>query len=109
MEIGTGDLSTSLERGMADGAFLSYSLILAMAKDFTKYTTECNMFYRCWVIAMNKDVWNSMPTTVQDQIMGVSGQEGSAKYSAANAGVEAARRRASRAPTRAWAIRRSTC
>jgi TRAP-type C4-dicarboxylate transport system substrate-binding protein len=85
VEIGTGDLSTSLERGMADGAFLSYSLILAMAKDFTKYTTECNMFYRCWVIAMNKDVWNSMPTTVQDQIMGVSGQEGSAKYSAANA------------------------
>ena len=85
VEIGTGDLSTSLERGMADGAFLSYSLILAMAKDFTKYTTEANMFYRCWVIAMNKDVWNSMPKTVQDQIMGVSGQEGSAKYSAANA------------------------
>ncbi len=82
VEIGTGDLSTSLERDMADGAFLSYSLILAMAKDFTKYTTECNLFYRCWVIAMNKDVWNSMPTTVQDQIMGVSGQEGSAKYSA---------------------------
>ena len=81
VEIGTGDLSTSLERGMADGAFLSYSLILAMAKDFTKYTTEANLFYRCWVIAMNKDVWNSMPTTVQDQIMGVSGQEGSAKYS----------------------------
>ena len=85
VEIGTGDLSTSLERDMADGAFLSYSLILAMAKDFTKYTTEANLFYRCWVIAMNKDVWNSMPTTVQDQIMGVSGQEGSAKYSGANA------------------------
>jgi TRAP-type C4-dicarboxylate transport system substrate-binding protein len=85
VEIGTGDLSTSLERGMADGAFLSYSLILAMAKDFTKYTTECDLFYRCWVIAMNKDVWNSMPKNIQDDIMGVSGQEGSAKYSAANA------------------------
>ena len=85
VEIGTGDLSTSLERGMADGAFLSYSLILAMAKDFTKYTTECDLFYRCWVIAMNKDVWNSMPTNIQEDIMGVSGQEGSAKYSAANA------------------------
>jgi TRAP-type C4-dicarboxylate transport system substrate-binding protein len=85
VEIGTGDLSTSLERGMADGAFLSYSLILAMAKDFTKYTTEADLFYRCWVIAMNKDVWNSMPTNIQESIMGVSGQEGSAKYSAANA------------------------
>jgi TRAP-type C4-dicarboxylate transport system substrate-binding protein len=85
VEIGTGDLSTSLERGMADGAFLSYSLILAMAKDFTKYTTECDLFYRCWVIAMNKDVWDSMPKNIQDDIMGVSGQEGSAKYSAANA------------------------
>jgi TRAP-type C4-dicarboxylate transport system substrate-binding protein len=86
VEIGTGDLSPSLERGLADGAFLSYSLILAMAKDFTKYTTQCDMFYRCWVIAMNKDVWESMPSNIQDSIMGVSGQEGSAKYTEANAG-----------------------
>ena len=85
VEISTGDLATSLERGLVDGCFLSYSLILAQAKDFTKYTTEANMFYRCWVLAMNKDVWNSMPTSVQEQIMGVSGQEGSAKYTAANA------------------------
>lgn len=87
VEISTGDLSTSLERGLVDGTLLSYSLILAQAKDFTKYTTEANMFYRCWVLVMNKDVWESMPTAVQDQVMGVSGQEGSAKYTAANAGA----------------------
>jgi TRAP-type C4-dicarboxylate transport system substrate-binding protein len=86
VEISTGDLSTSLERGLADGALLSYSLILAQAKDFTKYTTQCDMMYRCWVLVMNKDVWNSMPTAVQDAITGVSGQEGSAKYTEANAG-----------------------
>jgi TRAP-type C4-dicarboxylate transport system substrate-binding protein len=84
VEISTGDLATSLERGLADGALLSYSLILAQAKDFTKYTTQCDMMYRCWVLVMNKDVWESMPTAVQDQIMGVSGQEGSANYSKAN-------------------------
>ena len=87
VEISTGDLSTSLERGLVDGTFLSYSLILAQAKDFTKYTTEANMFYRCWVLAMNKDVWDSMPTAVQDQITGVSGQEGSAKWTEANSGA----------------------
>jgi TRAP-type C4-dicarboxylate transport system substrate-binding protein len=85
VEISTGDLSTSLERGLVDGCLLSYSLILAQAKDFTKYTTEANMFYRCWVLAMNKDVWESMPANIQEDIMSVSGQEGSAKYTAANA------------------------
>jgi TRAP-type transport system periplasmic protein len=84
-EIATSDLSTSLERGLADGAFVSYSLMLSMGiKDVTKYRTECNLFYRAWPILMNKKVWDSMPADVQNAIMSVSGQASSATYSDAN-------------------------
>jgi TRAP-type transport system periplasmic protein len=84
-EIATSDLSTSLERGLIDGAFLSYSLILSQGiKDVTKYRTECNLFYRAWPILMNKKVWDSMPADIQNAIMSVSGQTASATYSDAN-------------------------
>lgn len=85
VEISTGDLGTSMERGLADGAFLSWSLIMTTGvKDVTEYRTECDLFYRCWVIAMNKDKWESMPATVQQAIMDVSGPENSATYTIAN-------------------------
>ena len=84
-EIATADLTTSLERGLIDGAFLSYSLILSMGiKDVTKYRTECNLYYRAWPIMVNKKVWDSMPADLQNAIMGASGQANSATYTEAN-------------------------
>jgi TRAP-type transport system periplasmic protein len=84
-EIATSDVGTSLERGLVDGAFLSYSFMLSMGiKDITKYRTECNMFYRAWPILINKKVWDSMPADIQEAIMSVSGQTASSTYSAAN-------------------------
>jgi TRAP-type C4-dicarboxylate transport system substrate-binding protein len=84
-EIATADLGTSMERGLIDGAFLSYSLMLSMGiKDVTKYRTECNLFYRAWPILMNKKVWDSMPADVQNAIMSASGQANSATYSTDN-------------------------
>jgi TRAP-type C4-dicarboxylate transport system substrate-binding protein len=85
VEIATADLSTSIERGLVDGAFLSYSFILSMGiKDVTKFRTECNLFYRAWPIIVNKKVWDSMPADIQNAIMNVSGQQNSANYCAAN-------------------------
>jgi TRAP-type transport system periplasmic protein len=94
-EIATADLTTSLERGLIDGAFLSYSLILSMGiKDVTKFRTECNLYYRAWPIMVNKKVWDSMPADIQNAIMGASGQANSATYTEANdkmaAGAKAA-------------------
>jgi TRAP-type transport system periplasmic protein len=84
-DISTADLGTSLERGLADGAFLSYSFMLSMGiKDVTKYRTECNLFYRAWPIMVNKKVWDSIPSDLQNAIMSVSGPTNSAAYSAAN-------------------------
>jgi TRAP-type C4-dicarboxylate transport system substrate-binding protein len=90
VEISTGELATSMERGMADSCFLSWSFgLITGVKDSTKFRTETNMFYRCFAIIMNKDVWNSMPKTLQDAIMSVSGGEASGKYSAANEALAA--------------------
>ena len=45
----TGELATSMERGLADSLLpeLVFGLITGV-KDTTKYRTELNMFYRTW-------------------------------------------------------------
>jgi len=85
IDISLGDLGTSLERGLADGAFLSWSLtFISGAVKFTEYRTNLDLMYRPWLILMNKDVWNSMPPNIQDDIMSVSGQIPSVIYAVAN-------------------------
>lgn len=87
VDINTGELATSMERGVADSCFLSWSFgLITGIKDVTKYRTELNLFYRCLMLVMNKDVWDSMPKTLQDAILSVSGSEASAVYGAANEG-----------------------
>lgn len=85
IDIMLGDLGTSMERGLADGAFLSWSMVFVSgAKDFTKDRTVLDLMYRPWVIVMNKDVWASMPTKIQEAVLSVSGQIPSVIYSVAN-------------------------
>jgi TRAP-type transport system periplasmic protein len=85
IEIATADVTTSMERGLIDGAFLSYSFMLSMGvKDVSKYRTECNLFYRAWPIMVNKKVWDSIPADIQNTILSVSGQQNSANYCVAN-------------------------
>ena len=85
IEIATSDLGTSLERGLMDSCFLSWSAIMSFGvKDVTKYHVECNMFSRTWMIVMNKRVWDSMPPDLQKVFMDCSGPKNSAAYSATN-------------------------
>ena len=85
IEIATSDLGTSLERGLMDSCFLSWSAIMSFGvKDVTKYQVECNMFSRTWMIAMNKRVWDSLPPDLQKAVMDCSGPKNSAAYSASN-------------------------
>ena len=110
VEIGTGDLSTSLERGMADGAFLSYSLILAMAKDFTKYTTGVRPVLS---LLGHRDEQGRLELHAHDRPGPDHGRERAGGVGQVlrrqRSWSPRVRRRASRAPTRAWAILRSTC
>ena len=90
VEISTGELATSMERGMADSCFLSYSFgLITGIKDVTKYRTETDMFYRAFALIMNQDVWDSMPKTLQDQIMSVSNPDAFSPYNAANEALAA--------------------
>ena len=90
-EVGSADLATSMERGMFDGAFLSYSYMkVTGAMDFATNATECDLFRRCWVLAMNKDKWESLPAAVQKTFLDESTIEKQVAYVVANdaAGVE---------------------
>lgn len=85
IDIMLGDLPTSMERGLADGALLSWSLIMSSgAKDYTKYRAHLDLMYRPWMVMINKDVWESMPANIQEAIMSVSGKDASIIYSIAN-------------------------
>jgi TRAP-type C4-dicarboxylate transport system substrate-binding protein len=90
VEISTGELATSMERGMADSCFLSYSFgLITGIKDVTKYRTETDMFYRAFALILNQKVWDSMPKVLQDQIMSVSNPDTFSAYNAANEALAA--------------------
>jgi TRAP-type C4-dicarboxylate transport system substrate-binding protein len=73
IDIMIGELAPCMEQGLADGAFLSWSYIMAVGvKDYTDYRTHLDLMYRPWVMVMNKDTWNTMPTNIQEAILSVS-------------------------------------
>ena len=81
IEIATSDLSTSLERGLVDGCLLSWSAIMAFGvKDVTKFLLNSDMYYRTWMIAMNKRVFDSMPADLQQVLLDASDIKKHAKY-----------------------------
>jgi TRAP-type C4-dicarboxylate transport system substrate-binding protein len=85
VDIMVGDLAPSMEKGLADGAFLTWSYIMAVGvKDYTSYRTHLDLMYRPWVMVMNKDVWNTMPVDIQEAIMSVSTREDSITYAVVN-------------------------
>jgi TRAP-type transport system periplasmic protein len=53
-------------------------------KEVTRYRTQCDLFYRCWLLVMNKDAWNALSPGQQQAIIQCSGAGNSGKYSAAN-------------------------
>ena len=84
IDISTGDLSTAMERQLADACFLTWSFSkVTGVKNITEYRTALSLYYRTMVIVMNKDKFNSMPKVLQDAIMSVSGKAASVKYSVA--------------------------
>jgi len=85
VEIATGDMATSMERKMADGAFLTWSFMFVTgAPDWATNWTECELFYRCWVTAMNKDKWNSLAPEQQQAFLDNSTKEKCREYNLAN-------------------------
>ena len=85
VEMETGDLSTSLERGMVDGAFLTNSAVNAFGvRDVTQHRTRCGLYSRVWVIIMNLQVWESLPDNIKQIFEDNSGAEASAQLCIGN-------------------------
>jgi TRAP-type C4-dicarboxylate transport system substrate-binding protein len=85
IDIMVGELAPCMEQGLADGAFLTWSYIMAAGvKDYTEYRTHLDLMYRPWVMLMNRDVWNTMPADIQQAIMSVSSREDSITYAVVN-------------------------
>ena len=81
VEFETGDLSTSIERGLVDGAWLTHSAVVAFGvRDVTQYRTLVSLFPRAWVIIMNLQTWERLPADIKQAFEENSGAEASAQY-----------------------------
>ena len=82
--ISTGEMATSLERGLIDGCALVWEGALAFGiPQVTKYRTQCDIYTRCFPMIMNKDTWNQLPPDIQKIFAEQSGPATSMRYGAA--------------------------
>lgn len=85
VNIGTSDLASSFPVTI-QGCFFTWSGIggfvgLGWA---TNFTTEVNMFYRPYVLAINKASYDALPAEAQTALMSVSGLDASVAYANAH-------------------------
>ena len=94
--IGVSELSGQLETNAIQGCFFTYSGIGGAADlgGVTNYTTELNMIYRPYSIAMCKASWDALPTDAKTALATVCGAEKSMEYAALHIAAEAEDREA---------------
>jgi TRAP-type C4-dicarboxylate transport system substrate-binding protein len=72
------DIYQALEKGVIDGAVVPWEGVHGFRLyEVAKYYTIAPMSAVYFSMAMNKETWGTLPKDVQDQIMSVSGPEGS--------------------------------
>lgn len=78
----TSEIYSSLERGLIDGVFFVPEGVLAFGfKDVTTHRTWVNMDTKTHYVAMNKQVWESLPADVKKVFEEHCGAEASYHYS----------------------------
>jgi len=82
--LGVSELAGSLGTDQIQGCFFTYSGIGGAADlgPVTNYTTELNMIYRPYSIAMCKASWDDLPTDAKTALETVCGAEKSMEYAA---------------------------
>ena len=92
--IGVSELAGQLGTGQIDGCFFTYSGIGGAADlgPVTNYTTELNMIYRPYSLAMNLDAYNDLPTDAKTALDSVTGLDASVDWATAHKAGEAADR-----------------
>ena len=70
------EIYTALERGLADGAILSFDAAKSFKSyEVTKYRTYAWLYNARMAVIMNLDTWNSLPPDIQQVIEDASGLE----------------------------------
>lgn len=84
--LGVADLAGSLESGVIDGCFFTYSGIGGAADlgPVTAHTTELNMIYRPYSLAMNLDAYEALPADAKAALDSVSGADASVSWATAH-------------------------
>jgi len=89
--LGVSELAGSLQNNTINGCFFTYSGIGGAADlgGVTNYTTELNMIYRPYSLAMNKAKYDSLPTDAKAALDSVSGWQKSIDYATLHIAAEA--------------------
>jgi TRAP-type C4-dicarboxylate transport system substrate-binding protein len=89
--LGVSELAGSLQTDQIDGCFFTYSGIGGAADlgGVTNYTTELNMIYRPYSLAMNLDAYNDLPTDAKTALDSVCGLDASVAWATAHLAGEA--------------------
>jgi len=85
------DLADALSLAVIDGCFFTYSGIESAfgLGGATDYTTELNMFYRPYALAMNRDSYDNLPAEARTALDSVCGASASATWALAHLAGEA--------------------
>jgi TRAP-type C4-dicarboxylate transport system substrate-binding protein len=102
VEIDTSDVQISAQRGMFDGAFLSWMYQGFFLKDWATNFSEVNMACRPLLLAMNKQKWESLPAAVQKAFEDNSGLEASLEYLAQDGAYQLDNAAVPSLPQRGW-------
>ncbi len=91
VQLGTSDIASALQTGIVDGCFFTYSGISGFSGigPNTDYTTELNIYYRAYSLAMNRDAYEALPAEAKAALDSISGADASVYWAAQHAGGEA--------------------
>lgn len=91
VNLGTSDLGGALQSGIVEGCFFTYSGIggFSGVGPNTDYTTEVNLYYRSYSLAMNRDAYNALPAEAREALDSICGADASMYWAAQHKAGEA--------------------
>jgi TRAP-type C4-dicarboxylate transport system substrate-binding protein len=91
VNLGTSDLGSALQTGIVDGCFFTYSGIggFSGVGPNTDYTTELNLYYRSYSLAMNREVYEGLPAEARQALDSITGADASVTWAANHKAGEA--------------------
>jgi TRAP-type C4-dicarboxylate transport system substrate-binding protein len=80
--MGVNEIYENVSKGVLDGTTAPWEMIMSFKTyEVVKYYTYAPFSYAFFAVAMNGKKWNSLSPEIQNQIMSVSGRDGSAWWS----------------------------